>query len=208
MGRDSLTVAHPAHPLIPEVLARERSWPKNARSLSGKLRRAAPPLRKIGIHVDFLREGHDRERTIVITARSIGVDNFASAPSAETEKSEKHTNGKGLNADANADGMRTQTSDADANADGADGMRTQAGNGPSADNHRKNNRFSQNADGADRADANSATSAPSADPETCDYCGHPADHQPLQTAADDRREARLHLRCERPWFDSAQERRQ
>jgi hypothetical protein len=93
--------------------------------------------------------------------RSIGVDNFASAPSAETEKSEKRNNGKGLGADANADGMRTQTSDADANADGADGVRTQTGNGPSADNHQENNSFSESADGADVADANSATSSPS-----------------------------------------------
>jgi curved DNA-binding protein CbpA len=129
-------------PLVPEALARERSWPKNARALSGKLRRAAPPLRKVGIDVAFVREGHDRERTIVITARSrsIGVDNFASAPSAESEKSEKHTNGKGLAADANADGMRTQTSD-----------------GPSADNNREDNGFPQNADDADGADANFAT---------------------------------------------------
>jgi curved DNA-binding protein CbpA len=164
--------------IIPEPLARERSWPKSARALSGKLRRAAPPLRKVGIDVAFVREGHDRERTIIITVRSIGVDNFASAPSAETEKSEKRNNGKGLGADANADGMRTQTSDADANADGADGMRTQTsdadanadgadgvrtqtGNGPSADNHQENNSFSESADGADVADANSATSSPS-----------------------------------------------
>src|SRR5262249_7487126 len=69
-------------PLIPEALAPERRWPKSARALSGKLRRAAPPLRKIGIHVDFNREGHDRERLITITARSKGIDNFASAPSA------------------------------------------------------------------------------------------------------------------------------
>jgi hypothetical protein len=42
-------------PLVPEALARERSWPKSARALSGKLRRG-----KVGIDVTFLREGHDR----------------------------------------------------------------------------------------------------------------------------------------------------
>ena len=152
--------------IIPEPLARERSWPKSARALSGKLRRAAPPLRKVGIDVEFVIEGHDRVRTIIITVRSIGVDNFASAPSAATEKSEKHTNGKGLGADANADGMRTQTSDADANADGADGVRTQTEDGPSAANHQENSRFSESADGADGADANSATSSPSGNGST------------------------------------------
>jgi hypothetical protein len=165
MGGDSLTVARPTHPLIPEVLARERSWPKSARALSGKLRRAAPPLRKIGIHVDFIREGHDRERLIVITTGSKGIDSFASASSAEPKKPEKPNNVNELGADANADRMRTQTSDADANdadanADSADGTRTQAGNGPPADNHRKNNSFSESADDADSADANSATSPP------------------------------------------------
>jgi energy-coupling factor transporter ATP-binding protein EcfA2 len=122
-------------PLVSDALARERSWPKDATRLSGKLRRVAPPLRKIGFHVDFTREGHDRERHIIITKR-----NFASAASAETKKSEKQGNGKGLGADANADGMRTQTrfadanpdppraqtEPADANAGDADGMQTQS----------------------------------------------------------------------------------
>jgi hypothetical protein len=147
--------------IIPEPLVRERGWPKSARALSGKLRRAAPPLRKVGIDVAFVKEGHDRVRTIIITAQSIKGDNFASAPSAETEKSEKHINGKGLGADANADGMRTQTSHADANADAADGVRTQTADGPSAATHQKNIRFWESADGADGADANCSTSAPS-----------------------------------------------
>jgi curved DNA-binding protein CbpA len=180
--------------IIPEVLARERSWPKNARALGGKLRRAAPPLRKIGVHVDFIkeaREGHDRERLIVITARSKGVDNFASAPSAETEKSEKHTNGKGLDADANADGMRTQTSDADANADG---MRTQTGDEPSADNHQKNNSFSESADGAD---ANFATLSSSHDEPVCQRCGIPGGpvHGQLIRAGQGGAAGHYHPRC-------------
>jgi hypothetical protein len=156
--------------MIPEPLARERSWPKNARALSGKLRRAASPLRKVGIDVVFVREGHDRERTIIITVRSIVLDNFASASSAETEESEKRNNGNGLDADANADGERTQTSDADANADDADGMRTQADDRPSADNHQENNSFSESADGAD---ANSATSSTSPNEPICQRCGVP-----------------------------------
>jgi hypothetical protein len=49
-------------PLLPDALARERSWPKSARALSGKLRRAAPPLRKVSIEVAFGREAHTGER--------------------------------------------------------------------------------------------------------------------------------------------------
>jgi hypothetical protein len=65
--------------------------------------------------------------------------------------------------------MRTQTANADANADGADSMRTQTGDGPFADNHPKNDGFSQNADGAVGADANSITSAPLAHSVPSDY---------------------------------------
>jgi hypothetical protein len=40
--------------LVPEGRHRERGWPRNARALSGALRRAAPDLRSIGIIVDWL----------------------------------------------------------------------------------------------------------------------------------------------------------
>jgi len=74
-------------PLVPDALVRERSWPKTASALSGKLRRAAPPLRKIGIDVAFVREGHDRERVIVITTTRVEkVADSPSAPSAPYEK--------------------------------------------------------------------------------------------------------------------------
>src|SRR5262249_28470558 len=119
-------------PLVPDALVRERSWPKTASALSGKLRRAAPPLRKIGIDVAFIREGHDRERVIFITTTRVDreVADSPSAPSAPSATHEKSSNGSGVDADANADGMWT----ADANADGA---RTQDSDGPSADNYRK-----------------------------------------------------------------------
>src|SRR5690606_17523326 len=46
-----------------------REWPKNARALSGKLRRLAPALRATGTAVDFGREGHKRTRTVTIQSR-------------------------------------------------------------------------------------------------------------------------------------------
>jgi hypothetical protein len=45
-----------------------KSWPKSARALSGRLRRAAPFLRKIGIEIDYSKEGRARTRIIHITA--------------------------------------------------------------------------------------------------------------------------------------------
>jgi hypothetical protein len=191
--------------LVPEVLARERIWPKNARALSGKLRRAAPPLRKIGIHADFIREGHDRERLITIM-RSKGVDNLASASSAKPRKPEKPNNGNGLGADANADASADVNEDADTNDECGRCADATEASPSSADNPQKNNGLSQTTDGADGADANSATSARSADSvpvvERCDHCDRPADDQPLRTVGDGGRQARLHRRCEVPWFDA------
>jgi DnaJ domain len=131
--------------MIPTPLARERVWPKNARALSGKLRRAAPSLRKVGIDIAFAREGHGHDRTIIIAANKIRAGNFASAPSAEARKSGNGSTGSGLGADA----KRTQTVGADAN----DGARTQGGHSQadfaSASNSKENNGFANGADGAD-----------------------------------------------------------
>jgi energy-coupling factor transporter ATP-binding protein EcfA2 len=54
--------------IISEQAAREKSWPKRADVLSGKLRRVAPALRRTGIHIAFDRTGHTR--TIHIEGRA------------------------------------------------------------------------------------------------------------------------------------------
>jgi len=54
--------------VISEQAAREKSWPKRADVLSGKLRRVAPALRRTGIHIAFDRTGHTR--TIHIEGRA------------------------------------------------------------------------------------------------------------------------------------------
>ncbi|MFZ1814401.1 MAG: hypothetical protein WBO55_19475 [Rhizobiaceae bacterium] len=51
-----------------ERIAKSRTWPDNPRALSGRLRRAATFLRKIGIEVSFEREGWACTRVIRITA--------------------------------------------------------------------------------------------------------------------------------------------
>ena len=68
-------------------IAKSKSWPETARALSGRLRRAAPGLRKIGVEIDFKRKGQAGTRTISITGTPKspgpdGVGNFASVPSA------------------------------------------------------------------------------------------------------------------------------
>ena len=78
-----------------ERIAKSKTWPDSPRALSGRLRRAATFLRKIGIEVSFEREGRARTRIIRITAAGAdplpergGVQPSApSAPSASRPKS-------------------------------------------------------------------------------------------------------------------------
>ena len=72
---------------VGEQVAREKGWPKQANVLSGKLRRAAPALRKTGLHVVFERGGHASTRTIRIETRTKSeqaseLSSASSAPSA------------------------------------------------------------------------------------------------------------------------------
>ena len=59
---------------------RGSGWPTTARALSGRLRRAATPLRKLGIEIAFERHGHARTRTIAIVKGQ--GPSASSAPSA------------------------------------------------------------------------------------------------------------------------------
>jgi hypothetical protein len=64
---------------------RTKSWPQSARAFSGRLRRAATPLRGVGIEVSFdHREGKSRTRVIQVSRRAEQGGELASAPSAES----------------------------------------------------------------------------------------------------------------------------
>jgi len=51
-----------------------KEWPPTPRALSGRLRRAAATLRRVGIGVTFIREGHARVRTITLAQIKQGND--------------------------------------------------------------------------------------------------------------------------------------
>jgi hypothetical protein len=74
--------------LVTERIAKSDDWPRNGRALSGRLRRAASFLRRVGIDVVFRQEGHAKTRLITITgstppaSEDVKVGKFASAPSA------------------------------------------------------------------------------------------------------------------------------
>jgi hypothetical protein len=66
-----------------------RSWPRNGRALSGRLRRLAPSLRKAGITIDFERSD-SRTRTRIVTIR-LAPENETPRPSAPSGQSNRLT---------------------------------------------------------------------------------------------------------------------
>ena len=66
-------------------MTKSKDWPSTPRALSGRLRRAATFLRKVGIDIDFDKEkGKRRTRIIRITA----TGTFASSETGATQPSE------------------------------------------------------------------------------------------------------------------------
>ncbi|MFQ8432892.1 hypothetical protein [Amaricoccus sp. W119] len=128
-----------------ERIAKSKTWPDSPRALSGRLRRAATFLRKIGIEVSFEREGRARTRVIRITAASAesvpelggAQPSVPSAPSAPRPKSNPDNS-------FGAPYPRTFANDADGCANGK------------ADSVRGNPLKSNGRDDADGADANRA----------------------------------------------------
>ena len=92
--------------LVGERAAKEREWPKRPNTLSGRLRRAAPTLRKgAGINITFHeRDGHAGSRVINITARrqTEGKAETSSGSSASSAKS-KRSNEINAACDSDAD---------------------------------------------------------------------------------------------------------
>ena len=85
-----------------ERIAKAKTWPENARALSGRLRRPATSLRKIGIEIDFgKRHGRARARIIQMatSASQRPAEEGGTQPSARSASSaEKHKSmpGNGL----------------------------------------------------------------------------------------------------------------
>ena len=76
--------------VVDERTLKSKTWSDSPRALAGKLRRAATFLRKIGIEIDFRREGRARTRTINITTTTPNQstpENVVQQPSAPPESS-------------------------------------------------------------------------------------------------------------------------
>jgi hypothetical protein len=134
-------------PLVGEYIARERDWPKRPNTLSGKLKRAAPALRKIGIHVArATRVGHARDRIVTIEKR--GQPDYrpgtSSAPARPSARPPDISKNNGLVADSADDRLTT----ADDHVPSADDPRTIPDTAIVRSNPLQNN-GSDNADDAD-----------------------------------------------------------
>jgi hypothetical protein len=130
-----------------ERAAKSKAWPDSPRALSGRLRRAASFLRKIGIEISFGREGRARTRMIrVTTTASQSTSESAGArPSASSAQSAFEPKSKPARSFAAAP-PRTVANNADGSTDGSGG-----GDTPTV---RANPLKSHNSTGADCADAN------------------------------------------------------
>lgn len=125
--------------LAGEAEAKKRDWPRNGRSLSGRLKRLAPNLHQIGISVDFQR---DTRRRLIHLENIRDFASFASLRHPHAENTEKTSD---FRHDANHEAKPTH----DANRAGDDANMTQT---PS-ENQRKNKRNDAN----DANDAKSRT---------------------------------------------------
>ena len=66
---------------VGERAAKAKTWPHSPRALAGRLRRAAPFLRKVGIEIDFGHEGRGRMRTRTIHIIAAAAENPGARPS-------------------------------------------------------------------------------------------------------------------------------
>jgi hypothetical protein len=68
--------------IAPESQTKAKGWPKRPNTLSGILRRIAPPLRKVGIDIEF--EDKKRPKSIKITRRVVKVGKTSSGSTGST----------------------------------------------------------------------------------------------------------------------------
>ena len=90
--------------VVDERIAKSKTWPDSPRALSGRLRRAATFLRKIGIEVAFKKEGKARTRIVHITTAPENAGAQPSAPSAQPASGANGTNVIDFAASRTADG--------------------------------------------------------------------------------------------------------
>lgn len=125
---------------VGEKVRKSKAWPSSARALSGRVRRAATFLRKVGIDITFEREGRARTRIIRITRKPKSVP---AKPSTSSAPSVPLPNRMGNNSFDIGDARTVNQR--------ADTISGQAASQTVRDNHNENRKLVA----ADRADASS-----------------------------------------------------
>ncbi len=122
-------------------------WPKNARGLSGTLKRLAPNLRRVGITIEHYQEGDkNHTRKVRVTLNNMSPENASDASDA----SEEHAKPENIRADDTL--VSDATSDAKRSSDANDSL---------SDAHRTQNEtratpeYKPVSDASDASDANS-----------------------------------------------------
>jgi hypothetical protein len=83
-------------------MEKRKEWPSSPRALSGRVRRAAGTLRKVGIEVTFDREPGGKRRTITIANLS-PPPQFVSQPSQPSQRNDVNGLGRDANCDAKSE---------------------------------------------------------------------------------------------------------
>jgi hypothetical protein len=147
--------------LVDEQVSKSDDWPRNARALSGRLRRAASFLRRVGVDVAFTREAGTGARRIVITATSTASGtanrgNFASQPSQPSPEETPPKENNGLGTDR-GDGRVTEGDanwfERDGRADEGDGGVTVGADPTVTAKSLNSNGVGPGGDGCDGSDA-------------------------------------------------------
>jgi hypothetical protein len=189
-------------PLVGEQAAKEHSWPKQVNVLSGKLRRAAPALRKAGIHIAFDRGGHASTRTIRIEARAKPeqAGNSSSASSASSAPAQNSNENGDLSAEDGDDMPTMRRRSADGATVGANWLKeNETDEADDADDVLRSHSGVFDFDAV--LEELPARAAPQT-PTECGYCGRPGTpDRPLRLAGDGVRMSYLHRACEAPWAE-------
>lgn len=133
------------HGALSEIVgdaAKAKTWPDDGRLLSGRLRRAAPFLRRAGIGIAFARQG--RSRTKIITLMS------EEAPPTRPEEEGDSSSASSAPSADDAEAKKTASLEAEP-------VRTM--NPPADDGHRPQHPFSVRAEGPEAANADGADDA-------------------------------------------------
>ena len=183
--------------MVGEQAAKQPGWPKRPNTLSNKLRRVTPALRKVGIHITHEHRGHAWTRIITITGRPESGPERSSASSASSADMPDSSKTNALAA-KNADDLPTAADDpspfaddpAEASADDAGDPQTIRRRSPSsASSPCEQTAFTSDDDADDVPDPFS---------HVCAHCGQPGGRE----CAYGEIEVRLHEQCEHAWIDA------